>query len=173
MTNLHPQAVVLPLPSYRLIPLTRGKVAIVDEADFDWLNQWKWHTKVARGGLFYAIRAIHKYGKGRVVTRWIRMHNFVLGVERGADHRNGDGLDNRRNNLRKATHQQNCRNQKLRIDSTSGIKGVTWCKRTGKWQVHISVNKRRRFLGRFLLREDAIAVRRAAEKRYYGEFART
>ena len=172
MTDLRTQAVVSSVPSYRLIALTRGKVAIVDEADFDWLNQWKWHTRQSGGNTFYAIRAIHQYGGGKVITRWIRMHNAVLGIKRGADHINGDGLDNRRGNLRKASHAQNCRNQKLRVDSTSGIKGVTWCKRTGKWQVHISIGKKRRSLGRFVEREDAIAIRKAAEKRYYGEFVR-
>jgi len=89
----------------RLIPLTQGKVAIVDAADYDWLNQWKWYAS-KEGRVFYAIRRDNDCG-GRDIK--VRMHRVILGVPTGleGDHINGDGLDNRRANLRTVTKQQN------------------------------------------------------------------
>lgn len=172
MTTLLPQDVMSSVQSYRLIYLSRDKFAIVDKANYEWLSRWKWYAKESGNGKFYAVHAIHKYRRGKVVTHVVRMHNVILGVKRGADHKNGNGLDNRRTNLRPATHQQNTCNTKLRSDNKSGYTGVNPCKRTGQWQVHISVDKRRRYLGRFDKFEDAVSARKEGERKHYGEFVR-
>lgn len=93
----------------REIPLTKGKVAIVDDEDFHTLNQWKWYaSNESRGTKWYAIRRV-KFGNKRLK---IRMHRFIMGVtvfERGAvvDHINHDSLDNRRSNLEIVTQKEN------------------------------------------------------------------
>lgn len=171
MTNLHKQAVVPSLESYRFIPLTREQFALVDIADFDWLNQWKWMAKASSDGNgFYAVRAIYIKGKQRIIG----MHNLVLGVDRGAEHINGAKLDNRRQNLRKATHRQNCLNRKVRSDSRSGVTGVAPKGRVkgDGWKAHITIDGEWKLLGVFDTKQEAVVVRKAAEKRYYGEFAR-
>lgn len=172
MTNLRTQDVVPSSESYRLIPLTQGQFAIVDEADFDWLNQWKWHAHwnpLSRA--YYAKRAErNKDGK------WMHlaMHTIILKPRRGkrCDHISGVTLDNRRANLREATHRQNCINRRKRSDNTSGYPGVNWFKPDGKWAVRISLKTKRLHLGYYTSLDRAIEVRKAAEKHYYGEFVR-
>jgi hypothetical protein len=123
-------------PSYRLIPLTQGQNAIVDVADYDWLNQWNWqaHWNKSTHG-FYAVRATEGQ-RGRL----IRMHRLILGCARGeeGDHKNSNSLDNRRNNLRRCTHQQNNNNKARGKNNTSGFKGV--CKTRGTWFASIYLN---------------------------------
>jgi len=101
----------------QLILLTQHKYSLVDDKDFDYLNQWKWHYK--RG---YAIRYDTKRKK------WIFMHRIILTPPDGfeTDHINNNPLDNRRSNLRMVTHQQNIMNQKVSKNNTSGYKGVYW-----------------------------------------------
>lgn len=88
------------------------------------------------------------------------------------DHVNGNPTDNRIANLRLATGSQNQRNQKRRTDNTSGHKGVSWSNATGKWYAYINVDGRMRSLGRYVDKEAAIAARRAAATKFFGEFAR-
>lgn len=82
------------------------------------------------------------------------------------DHINGDRSDNRPANLRVVVAQENARNQKARYDNTSGVVGVCWCKRKRKWVARITVNYHHKNLGAFLMKKDAIACRKAAEKKY-------
>jgi len=88
------------------------------------------------------------------------------------DHINGDGLDNRRCNLRLATPSQNARNRKLRADSTTGYKGVYQEKKRLKWRATIRVNGKRRTLGRFNAPEDAYRAYCQAATEAFGEYAR-
>ena len=102
--------------SIRLIPLTQGQNAVVDAADYEWLNQWNWHAHWFESSkTFYAGRNISA-SEGRpmgVVT----MHRELLqdGSNLDTDHRNGNGLDNRRSNLRICTRSQNCQNSPARM----------------------------------------------------------
>jgi hypothetical protein len=90
------------------------------------------------------------------------------------DHRDGDGLNNRRSsNLRIATRGQNAANAKLRADNTSGFKGVTLHRVSGKWQAYINANGRRHSLGYFETPEEAGAAYASAGPRAHGDFART
>ena len=89
------------------------------------------------------------------------------------DHIDGNGLNNAWSNLREATISQNAMNQRVRSDSTSGIKGVSYDKKRDMWYVYIDVNKKRKHLGRYETMQEAANVRAAAEGEYHGEYARS
>ncbi len=139
------------------IPLTQGKVALVDDKDFEYLNQWKWHTQKIRNHkgqkpLFYAMRSI-KNEDGKIVANL--MHVEILGKELGCevDHRDGNGLNNLRNNLRHLTHRQNCQN--LHIKKTSKYPGVCWYKQKKRWRAQIRFNGKKVCLGTWTDEEEA------------------
>lgn len=150
----------------KTIPLTHGKFAIVDDEDFEMLNQHKW-CLLGEGG--YARRAIN-IGKNRTST--MLMHRLIMGSVKGeeVDHINMDKLDNRRANLRKATSQQNRCNRPKPRNNKSGYKGVRWHK--GAWEAYIGLNGKFIHLGRFGGINDAALAYQAAAKKLHGEFAR-
>ena len=122
----------------KIIPLTQGKFAIVDDADYEWLNQWKWYAW-QHGRTYYARR-------GRRL-----MHQLIIGVSPGLEthHVNGDGLDNRRANLQHCTHTENCWNSRKEPNCSSRYKGVDWNQSHGKWRARIRRNGKREHLGYF------------------------
>jgi hypothetical protein len=147
----------------REIPLTQGRVALVDDSDYEAvLAVGKWHLSTCDGRL-YAQNA-----KSKSV---IRLHKFLTGWPL-VDHVNGDGLDNRRANLRRATASQNSANIDPPSHNTSGYKGVTLYKRTGRWRGHITVDGTQRHLGYFATAEEAARAYDAAALATWGEFAR-
>lgn len=152
----------------KIIALNKGEVAIVDDGDFDWLNQWKWHIhRETRWGR-YAVRTDSRSGK--VVI----MHRLIMDAPKGmqVDHINGDGLDNRRENMRLCTNSQNTKNKRLSKSSTSGYKGVSWFSKLGKYASRIRVDGELIRLGYFHDPIEAAKVYDEAAKRYFGEFAR-
>lgn len=160
-------------PEYRTIPLTKGLVAIVDAADYEWLSQFNWHaTRGNASKLFYAARTLWLEGGKK---RTLLMHRAILGLppedHRQCDHRNGNRLDNRRANLRPATLIQNHANAPMRRTNTSGYKGVRLHKFSGLWHARITLNYREISLGYFKTPEAADAAYRATAKRIHGEFA--
>jgi hypothetical protein len=104
------------------------------------------------------------------------MHRFIMGMSFGdrkkIDHRDGNGLNNQRHNLRPATHAQNMCNYKKPATNTSGYKGVTWHKQHAKWQAKIRVDGKRLSLGTFGSPEEAYAAYCKAANDLHGEFAR-
>lgn len=170
--NRNGDATMTPDSSYRTIPLDKGCVAIVSNRDYHWLNQWSWFAMEMRSGSFYAARSTWD---GTHVIR-VLMHREILGLKyrdgKLGDHHNLDTLDNRRNNLRVATHRDNILNTPLRADNTSGCKGVYFYPERNKWYVRISVGGRVVSLGYFVNKTDAIAARLGAAKKHYGEFGR-
>lgn len=100
---------------------------------------------------------------------WLLTHGVWPADE--IDHINRDGLDNRLRNLRQAIHGENVLNKSMRSDNTSGVSGVSQHKRTGKWQAQIAFSGRLHYLGLFKDFASAVAVRKAAELDYFGEFA--
>ena len=153
------------------IPLTQGKFALVDDADYDWLVRYEWQAlKETNSGLWYASRSYWVDGR----TYGFKMHRQIMGLSKGdgkrVDHINGDRLDNRRCNLRLATHAENCRNRKNHSNNTSGFKGVH--RQKNRWRALIRVDGKSKFLGSFLTPEDAHAAYCAAARKYFGEFAR-
>lgn len=160
-------AVVQPLDeSYRLIPLTKNQNAIVDSADYDWINEWNWSalwSPVVKS--FYAVRGSDK--------STVYMHRLILDCaprEQG-DHWNHDTLDNRRNNLRKVAPVHNHANQRLSSANTSGFKGVSWHKDAGKWMAYVKIHRRRKYLGLFSNAKEAAEAYDKAAKELFGEFA--
>ena len=153
----------------KLITLTKGKFAIVDDEDYDFINQWKWH--IASG---YATRS--KYLgiiNGKKMTKAIIMHREINKTPEGmdTDHINMDRLDNRKSNLRNATRSQNFMNKKSKTNSSSRFKGVFWYKKYNKWQSALKINGKIKFLGYFIDEVSAARAYNEAAVKYFGEFA--
>jgi len=167
MNNLRKQAVVSSHPSYSFIPLTRGFVAVVDAADFDWLSKWNWHVYKHATGTFYAVRRVN-HGDGAYTL--IFMHRVILKTRKGyvGDHWNGDTLDNRRCNLRNVKRRKNNQNRKVYKCNSSGYPGIRPMKGCNRLMVRIGDE----YLGLFETWEEAIRVRQAAERRVFREMSR-
>jgi hypothetical protein len=154
------------------IRLTQGKVAIVDDADYDWLNQWKWNADQVYN-TWYAKRHSHRTA-GRNIQ--ITMHRVILGLKpndrQHTDHIDGNGLNNQRNNLRVCTHQQNMQNRKPRRGRTTKFKGISQEKKTKRWRAEITVDGNKTFLGCFATEVAAAKKYDEAALKYQGEFAR-
>ena len=146
------------------IHLTQGKVAIVDDTDFEALNAHKWYAhREAR--TVYALRNVRRPDGGRtselmhrvVLSR--KLDRALLRGEQG-EHRNGDGISNWRDNLRLATDAQNGRNRHRRVaNPSSQYLGVSRDKRHKNWQVHIRVNGKKIYLGRYATEFEAALAR--------------
>lgn len=150
------------------IKLSKEKFALVDEDDFDRTSRLKWHAhKKPRDGSFYACSNI-RGGRGIIV----KMHRLIMnaGPSEIVDHINGNGLDNRKRNLRICTKTQNCRNQGLRSDNRSGFKGVH--QRGKKYRVQIQFMGKYINIGTFQDKISAARAYDAAAKKFHGEFAR-
>lgn len=150
----------------KTIELTQGKVALVDDEDFDYLNQWNWcATSRKNRRRWYACR--------RDGSQMLFMHVVISGIK-GADHKDNDGLNNQRNNLRPANASQNGGNRGKGVGKkTSKFKGVCWDKSKNKWMASIHFNYKGIFLGRFHKEKDAALAYDAAARKYFGEFAKT
>lgn len=153
----------------REIPLTQGKVALVDDEDFGFLTQWKWSAHyAAHGHNWYAKRTVYIAG-GRWMT--VRMHRLIMAAPKGmqVDHWDHDGLNNQRDNLRVCTQSQNQHNQRRHADSATGYKGV-W--RDGnRWWASIRVNRKGLWLGSFNTPLEAAEAYNEAARQYFGDFA--
>lgn len=146
----------------KLIPLTQGQVAMVDDEDYEMLANRNWQAKYSKkSNCYYAISNI---GIGGTLQEVIQMHRVILGAMpwQVVDHENHDTLDNRRLNLKLTTPKGNSMNMRLKASNTSGFCGVSWHKLTKKWMASIYANKRHVHLGLFANIEDAIAARKAA-----------
>lgn len=169
--NVKRHAVVQPLDqSIRYIPLTQGKIAVVDAADFEALSHWNWfamrsHPRRANCKWYAARRDEQKH--------WVTMHRMIIGALPGVliDHRDGDGLNNRRTNIRIASPTGNAQNRRPRVGNTSGFKGVSWDSRAERWHVQIAINGKNTHVGHFDLKEDAARAYDVAALRHFGEFA--
>jgi hypothetical protein len=156
-------------PPHREIRLPSGLIAVVDEADYkNVASAGPWHAAPC-GTQMYVQRSVRKPGAKRTTEQ--RLHTFLTGWPL-VDHRNGNGLDNRRSNLREATPAQNSANARLSRQSTSGFKGVTWYKRCSRWRAHIKVDQEQRHLGYFDDATEAAKAYDAAALEAFGAFAR-
>jgi hypothetical protein len=153
----------------REVQLTRGIVAIVDDADYNLVLQSKWFA-TTNG---YAARTVRGLD-GKNIR--IHLHRFIMGVtdpKSHVDHINGNGFDNRRSNLRICSHAENRCNNKVYANNKSGFPGVAWSKCAGKWQAYITAGRKRKHLGLFESKERAYAAYCDAAKVLHKEFSRT
>ena len=150
------------------IPLSRGLVALVDDNDYEMVRSMGPWSAFPRNRTFYARKTIY-LGNGRGTSLY--MHRVLTDWPR-VDHINGDGLDNRRSNLRSTSHAGNMRNARLRPDSTSGYNGVSWHPKHRKWVAAIHVDHRRIYLGSYIDPVEAARAYDEAATHHFGEFAR-
>lgn len=147
-----------------------NKKIYIDKEDIDDILKYHRYISISSGNYAY----FRYNGKDYF------LHRYIMGLpieyddetQLIVDHINGNRLDNRKSNLRICKKEQNPINCKTYKNNTSGYKGITWLGRLNKWQVGICVNKKQIYLGVYSDLNEAIEVRKNAEKKYFGEFAR-
>jgi hypothetical protein len=157
--------------AYRRINLGEGEWTILDQEDYYRLNHFKW-SAVSNDKKIYAARIIRKKKFGRIMTMYLQRE--IMQPPKGllVDHENGDELDNRRDNLRLATHSQNSCNRAKRKNTSSRFTGVCLLKTRNRWRVGIKNKGKRIFLGYYDDEIEAAKAYDAAARKYHGEFAR-
>lgn len=151
----------------KFIELTQGFVALVDDADYENVNQYKWRVwRNKKRTVAYAVT-------GQTCNdNFQSMHQFLMGTAPEGlvwDHIDLDGLNNQRSNLRLATRSQNVIHQRARDDNKTGCKGLAWVR--GQWEVRLGLNNKRIYIGGYPTKAEAIAAYNEAAKKYHGEFA--
>jgi hypothetical protein len=155
----------------RTIPLTQGCEAIVDAGDYPYLAQFHWYVDKSSGTTSYAKRKLTV--DGRNVSRFIHQEVCQVADGQEPDHINGNGLDNRRCNLRPAPHRSNIHNRKRQSNNTSGFIGVCWHKQREKWAAALKApDGKKKSLGLYVDILDAAKAYDAGARRYFGNFAR-
>lgn len=152
----------------REIHLTQGKIALVDDEDYEELSQYKWRACLWHR-VWYAIRHTTRNG----VKTNTSMHRHLMKAGRGTrvDHRDGNGLNNQRGNLRFATAQQNQHNRRSKWkNASSKFKGVYWHGAAKKWRAQITISRRHIHLGVFKTEKAAAEAYDHAAQELYGEF---
>ena len=155
------------------IPLSRGHVALIDVADFAIVSRYKWHA--AAGGTksrFYACACLGKKQAAEIGRRHIRMHRLIMGFpDHDIDHENNNQLDNRRINLRLATPAQNQQNRLKGRRGLSRYKGVSYHRKSAKWQVSICHGGSSKYVGSY---DDELTAAKAYDRKaldLFGQFA--
>ena len=154
------------------IPLTQGKIALIDDEDWPLVAGYRWSAACGS-----AVQVHHYYAR-----TWVRrdgkryglmMHRLLIGPGYAqVDHINGESLDNRRSNLRGCTAAQNGANKGVGRRNRSGFKGVSFRQREQRWAATVSLERQDRWLGYFSTPEDAARAYDAAARELHGEFAR-
>lgn len=149
------------------VTLTRGYVAIIDVDMSADIGKWNWQAEVCDGKVYAKRLASAKEAPGR---RGIYLHRAVFGdTTLTIDHINGNGLDNRRENLRGATAAQNAKNRRLNANASSGLKGVTRLP-SGRWRAQIASDGVKYHLGTYASKTDAHAAYVSASIRLHGAY---
>lgn len=153
----------------KTIDLTQGKFALVDDDDFDRVNQFNWRA-VCTGGHVHYVRRRFKTTNGKWNGQQY-LHRFILPGVVEIDHINRDGLDNQKHNLRSTTSSQNHANQKKQAGRSSSFKGVYRFRRR-EWRASIQLNGKSTHLGLFKTEVDAAKAYDVAARKFFEEFAR-
>jgi hypothetical protein len=155
----------------KLIPLTQGKFAQIDDNDLRYLIQYDWYVTL-NSGIWYAMRSKSINGKrySILMHREIFLINNIKALY-DIDHKDNDGLNNQKSNLRSATHSQNCLNRGLNKNNTSGYKGVDFHRATMKFRARIHYQNESIYLGLFYDSIDAAVEYDRYAKRLFKEFA--
>jgi hypothetical protein len=144
------------------IKLSQGEVALVNDEDYIFLNQWKWYAD-RHSNTFYAATKIN--------SKKCYMHRIILNATKNViDHRDGNGLNNQRNNIRSCSQSENLRNQK-KVKGISKYKGVFFSRASNKWTSQIKIDDKKIHLGLFGSEIDAAFAYNQAAKKHFGEFA--
>lgn len=144
-----------------LIPLTKGKFAIIDQSDYELVSKYKWYACKGKRSGWYAI---HKS------KSTIQMHRLIMGVTDRTvliDHKDHNGLNNQRSNLRTANKFQNAQNANSKKNSSSNHRGVHWNKTKRKWSVQVQ----HKYVGHFKTESEAALAYNKKATELYGEFA--
>ena len=152
------------------IELTHGKVAIIDDDNWDLVSGFKWRA-VKGHNTWYALATSRRDGGGH---RAVLMHRLLLGLTDPTiktDHRDGDGLNNQRENIRACSDAENGRNRRKNVNNSSGFKGARWHKGAGRWVAQIWFNGKQKYLGLYSTPQEAHAAYCAAAIELHGEFA--
>ena len=154
-----------------VITLTRGLKSVIDTCDVGLVSGFNWYAVTKRGLTYAARRRLKSEGDG---PKTIYLHRVIMSASSDdlIDHIDGDGLNNSRANIRLADHSQNMMNVGLPSHNTSGFKGVSWHKATGKWRAQITCRGKRHFLGRYDDPSEAHDAYVVAAKSLHGEFRR-
>lgn len=158
----------------KLITLSHGYFAEIDDEDFDLVSMFKWRSKIKSrtdGTLrIYAYRRGPRIGGKR---KTIFLHRFIMNAQDGTsiDHIDGNPLNNSRMNLRFCTNSENQRNRIAQLGS-SKFKGVNWNSRDSRWVSQIRIDGKRKHLGYFVNEQEAANAYDCAARKYFGEFAR-
>ncbi len=151
------------------IQLNHKKVALVDDEDYEYLNQWKWFAKKCKC-TWYPIRMLLlNNGKRKAFP----MHKEIMSPPKGmeTDHKDHNGLNCQKDNMRNCTRQQNTQNQRKQPNRSSKYKGVCWHKFHNKWSCRITLNGKTKHLGYFKFEIKAALAYNKAAKGLFGEFA--
>lgn len=154
------------------IELTKGKVVLVSDEDYEYLSQFTWYAMEKKGRFYVSRQEFIEDENGEKKLKRIYMHREVaersgIDTSQFIDHKDRNGLNNQRDNLRPATNKQNQENASLNVTNTSGYRGVTWSKQRQRWVAHLKYNGKTISLGRFKNKEDAARAREEGEKKYY------
>lgn len=156
------------------IKLTKGKSAIVDDSDYEWLSRNKWRARVQKNRI-YAAGAIKNNGKWQTTS----MHREIMGLTKGdgkeVDHRNGNGLDNRRENLRLCTRSENIQNRhhKAKEGKASQYQGVYSVKKKNSWLASITKDYKQIHIGLYSNDKDAARAYDRKALELFGPDAKT
>lgn len=144
-------------------------ITFVDDKDYPALNRHKWHAHPNRNTVYVQRRESAKCGR-----KMVMMHREILNAPQGidVDHRDNNGLNNTRDNLRLCTNAQNQMNKRMRTDNTSGFRGVSWSKVGKKWMAGLRVNGKHVYLGYFFCIVKAAQAYDRGARKYFGEFAK-
>ncbi len=149
------------------IALTAGKTALVDDEDYDRAMTLNWHAHKS-----VTKNHVQWYASARIDGKTIYLHRFLLCAPEGmqVDHRDHDGLNNCRSNLRLCTQTQNNGNKRSRV-GVSGFRGVCFYPPCGTWQARISISNKSKTLGFRRTPEEAARLYDMAARDHFGEFA--
>lgn len=147
------------------IKLTQGYIALVDDEDFEFINQWNWYYNNG-----YARHVLPRINH---IQPHVWMHRKIMNTpdELDTDHINHNGIDNRKCNLRICTHSENSHNRKPNKNNVSGYKGVLFHKRDKVWEASICVNYHQNFIGYFQSAKEAAHAYNKKAMELFGEFA--